>query len=71
MSKSNKTKKYLCEDCAELLESVNSASNGSKNCTECGGRALTFQEAADRILELKDDIRALREIYEGDLDRYD
>jgi hypothetical protein len=57
--------KYICEDCATLLEDVHRAANGRKNCTECAGRALTIQEAADRILELKEDLRAMREIYEG------
>lgn len=49
---------YGCSSCAELteLDDVDEV----PACLHCGGKLLTAQEAFDKILELKSEIRKLR-----------
>lgn len=55
---------YGCEECGEVQVSIHLATNGRKLCGECGGTALDFQEAMDRILELKQEVRIIRGEYD-------
>jgi len=48
----------VCEDCAEVVEE-------SHACPYCGGVTLDLQEAGDKILQLKSDIRRAIDYDEG------
>ena len=48
-----------CSNCAELVE-LEDFGEELPPCPSCGGKLLTAQEAFDKILELKSEIRKLR-----------
>jgi len=54
----------VCRDCYEVNVEYTTINNGQKRCQECGGVVLTTQEAADYIAELKEELRAMKELYE-------
>ena len=55
-------KSHVCADCGEVNKGYFELLDGGKRCKACGGLALFLQEAADKILELKETVRALEEI---------
>lgn len=48
---------HLCEDCFEVNTDFFVSEEGRKVCSNCGGRVLYLQEAADRIADLKAELR--------------
>ena len=55
-------KSHLCSECGEVNKGYHELLSGAKQCDACGGMVLFLQEAADKILELKEMVRALEEI---------
>ena len=51
------TDNHGCEDCGEINRGYVEVDNGKKICKLCGGTVLSQQEAFDRILELKSELR--------------
>lgn len=55
---------YGCSSCAELAflqeRGAEIEEDYQRVCPNCGGTLLTVQEAFDKILELKSEIRKLR-----------
>lgn len=47
---------HLCSGCGELDGEYVATKTEIKICTTCGGRVLNIREAADKILELKEEL---------------
>lgn len=61
----NEQETHVCRECYEVDKGFTYLTNDQKRCIECGGVVLSLQETADYICELKEEIRALKEIYEN------
>lgn len=55
---------HVCTECYYANKGYLMLNNGKMICNECGGMVLTMQQAGDYIANLKEELRALREIYE-------
>lgn len=53
-----------CINCYEVNPDFHELKNETKICEECGGKVLEDQEILDYIAELKEELRAMKEIYE-------
>jgi len=57
---------YGCSGCGEIDFAPIEENDGAHICPYCGGKALTWQEAFDKILELKSMVRQLKQDQEWD-----
>lgn len=51
-----------CLNCLDVNKGYHMLNNGQMRCDECGGVALTLQQAFDFIGELQSEVRALKEL---------
>ena len=62
MGKNNEEQEeHGCSSCYEINNGYHEVANGKKICNECGGTVLFFQEAMDKIADLKSELEDIRD----------